>query len=205
MAVITGEIATQSFELVRDRIAEILADELPEQFVLSTASSDLKSVLQAEVYTERVVPFDKTDLPCINVMLSSGDYNNQDVQKVDGAYTFFIDCYTSAKNKADERADKLANIKLQKLMGVCRAILMDAQYKTLGFAAPFIMNRKVTALAIGNISQQDSANVMMGRLNVSVRVIESVNLKEVDLIAGFETTVKLYETEKGFLWEKQDY
>ena len=60
MAVIQGEIGRQSYELVGDRIAEILADELPEQFALSTAAPELKSVFAAQVFTERVVPFYKT-------------------------------------------------------------------------------------------------------------------------------------------------
>lgn len=205
MAVIQGEIGRQSYELVGDRIAEILADELPEQFALSTAAPELKSVLAAQVFTERVVPFDKTEVPCVNVQLASGDYSGQTVKQSDGTYTFFIDCYASAKNTEDAKGDQYALIKLKKLMGVIRAILQDTRYKTLGFTAPFVMSRQVTGIAISNNAQQDATHTVMGRITLVVKVPETVELIEPELIAGYQTTVKLFETELGYLWDKPEY
>ena len=205
MAVIPGEIGRQSYELVGDRLAEILADELPEQFALSTAATELKSVLQAQVFTERIVPFDKTEVPCVNVQLASGDYSGQTVKQADGAYTFFIDCYASAKNTDDVKGDQYALVKLKKLMGVIRAILQDTRYLTLGYSRGFVMSRQVTGIAISNNAQQDAAHIVMGRITMTVKVPETVELIEPELIAGYETTVKLYETEEGYLWDKEEY
>jgi hypothetical protein len=205
MAVIPGEIGRQAYELVGDRIAEILADELPNQFSLSTASADIKSVLQAEVYTERVVPFDKEEVPCVNVQLASGDYAGQTVKQADGTYIFFIDCYASAKNKDNSEGDVFALVKLKKLIGVIRAIIQDTRYLTLGYARGFVMNRQITGIAIANNSQQDAMHIVMGRLTLTVKVPETVELLEPTLAEGYQTTVKLYETEKGYLWDKEEY
>ena len=205
MAVIPGEIGRQSYELVGDRIAEILADELPEQFTLSTAATNIKSVLMAEVYTERVVPFDKEEVPCVNVQLASGDYAGQTVKQADGTYTYFIDCYASAKNTDNDMGDQFAIVKLKKLMGVIRAIIQDARYLTLGYDRGFVMSRQITSIAIGNTPQQDAAHIVMGRLTLVVKVPETVDLIEPVLIAGYTTTVKLYDTEKGYLWDKSEY
>lgn len=205
MAVIPGEIGRQSYELVGERIATILADELPEQFALSTAAPELKAALAAQVFTERIVPFDKTEVPCVNVQMASGDYSGQTVKQDDGTYTFFIDCYTSAKNTDDVKGDQYAMVKLKKLMGVVRSILKDTRYKTLGYAPGFIMSRQISGIAIANNAQQDATHTVMGRITLVVKVPETVELIEPELIAGYQTTVKLFETELGYLWDKPEY
>lgn len=205
MAVIPGEIGRQSYELVGDRVAEIIADELPAQFALSTAAPEIKAALAALVYTERVVPFDKTEVPCVNIQLASGDYAGQTIKQDDATYTFLIDCYASAKDKDGVKGDQFALVKLKKLMGVVRAILKDTRYKTLGYAPGFIMSRQISGIAIANNAQQDATHTVMGRLTLVVKVPETVDLIEPELIAGYQTTVKLFDTDLGYLWDKAEY
>ena len=62
MAQIYNIIPVQNFELIRDRIALILATEVNNQFVLS-GNEDIN----CDVWLERSTPFDKIENPTINV------------------------------------------------------------------------------------------------------------------------------------------
>lgn len=62
MAQINTIIPVQNFELIRDRIALILATEINNQFVLS-GNEDINCY----VWLERSTPFDKIENPIINV------------------------------------------------------------------------------------------------------------------------------------------
>jgi len=195
MALIKGIIPPQFFEVIRDRIAEILVDELDGQ-VLLTYDTDL----EAKVYVERFVPFDNTEMPAINVSFSSGDYNNQTAIDADGFYSYFIDIFTRANTTDDDPGDKLAMFKLQKLLGVCRAIIQNPIYKTLGFNPPFIMSRQISSIAIATPKEGETLSVVMGRLILKIEAPEDVQLLTAKLIKGFDTQVKLVLTDKGFIY-----
>jgi hypothetical protein len=91
MALIDNLIGQSSFELIRNKIGEILATELAHQFYL-----DDDEVLSADVWVERFVKFDASACPAINVRLATGDYSNQNQGHTDGEYIFNIDFYTFA-------------------------------------------------------------------------------------------------------------
>ena len=199
MAVIDGIIPAQAFETVRNRIAVILGDELEGQLVLAGDYDN-----DAEVYVERFVAFDKTELPCINVALDRGSYDGQVQGQSDGTYLFNVDVYHHAKTTGtdnDERGDTLAMLKLSRLMGICRAILENPKYKTLAFTPPFVINRHVVSIAIANVDNKDAVNAVMGRLVVSVKVPETTEVITPGEIEGMDTTVKLVLTDKGYRYE----
>ena len=196
MAQIKEIIPAQYFEVIRNRIAEILTDELDNQVVL-TYDTDL----EATVYVDRFVPFDHTDTPAVNVSFSKGDYNNQTVVDVDGAYSYFIDVFTRANTTDTDRGDKLAMFKLHKLLGVCRAIIQNPLYKTLGFEPPFIMSRQISNISIAAPQKEgDALSVVMGRLILTIVAPEDTQLLTAKLIAGFDTQVKLSLTNKGYIY-----
>jgi len=195
-AIIPAAIPTQSFELIRNRIAEILVQELPAQ---ATFLADTK--INATVYVERYVSFDLTELPAVNVSLNRGLYAEQTQKSTDGTYTYNIDCHTSAKStSAGARGDSLSMFQLQKLLGVCRGILEDTRYNTLGFARPFIESSKITTIDIGNATEGDATSSVMGRLTLVVRANEQKGVVTPELIAGYDTQVKLGLTEKGYIF-----
>lgn len=197
MSVIAEPISTQAFELIRDRIGVILADELPVQ-------ADLKydTDLDATVYAERFIPFDKTELPAVNVSLARGLISGQTTIRSDGTHTYYIDVHTSAKSDDGSNGDQKAMLRLHKMLGVCRAILEDARYLTLGFQKPFIMNRHVEEIGIAEPDRSDATSAVMGRIILSVKATETINLVIPNLIAGYETNVKLSLTDKGYIFSE---
>ena len=195
MPQIPAAIPTQAFELIRNRIAEILVDELPSQ---ATFAGDPK--LNATVYVERSVMFDLTEMPAVNVSVSRTAYSEQTQRNTDGEHTFTIDVHTSAKSTSTVRGDSLAAFRLQKLIGVCRGILEDSRYKTLGFAPPFIESRKVTSIEYAQPTDGDGTSSVQGRITFVVRAPDRNGVVTPELIAGYDTQVKLGLTEKGYIF-----
>lgn len=194
---ITNVVPKQGFEVVRDRIAEILAIEIDTQAQLSyEAYLDLVSV-----YTEIANPVDKVDLPCVVVSYANTSFSNKSQGSEDGLDVYHIDVYTSAKTTATNPGDKIAALRCQKLLGLCRYILADPIYKTLGLTAPSISRVYNSEINIGQISQSDAINTCMGRLTVNVVCNESNKFITPSLIAGYTTSVQLDESDLGYFYE----
>ncbi len=196
MANITGIISTQAFELIRDRIGAILADEIAGQYVL-TADDDIN----ADVYLERSNPFDKEDTPAVNVSFSGGNYSNEHQGDSVGVYTYDVDVYTKASSSDSVGGDVASMLKVHKLAGICRAIIRDQYYKTLAFTPPFIRRVTVKDVNIAQMDSGDAANIAQSRLTIEVTVNETTELLDTVLIGEFVTQVKLNETDKGFIYE----
>lgn len=195
MSLINGIIPNQNFEIVRDRIAEILATEFSSQFIL-TSNSDF----DLDVWLERFIPFDKEELPAINVGLATGTFSGHDQKKTDGTYTYFIDAYAKADSSENDQGDTKANIKLQRLLGMIRAMLENPRYKTLGFDPPSIFNRHCESLSIADPGKQDATSSVMGRITFLVKVPETVELINPVLLGRMDTRVKLHETDRGYFY-----
>lgn len=195
MSLIENAVPPASFELVRDRIGEILAVELPKQLLLTGSY-----YINATVWVERFIPFDKTEFPAINVMLADGKYDNQDVRQADGTYNFYIDCYQSAASgpTPDKRGDVEAMRRLHRILATVRAIIQSPKYLTLAFAEPKIMRRQIETLTIANPDASDGLSSVQGRLVLNVRVPEYSELMTAVDIVSWHTSVKLELTDKGY-------
>jgi len=194
MPKINGIIATSSFELVRDQIGAILADEISNQFTLSAE----EALNLSGVFIERVVPFDKTEMPAVNVSVARLDLDGQVAVNTDNNATYNIDCYQAAKSGDGVQGDVLSRFQLFRLMAVVRSILEDPQYITLDFARPFIMNRHVVSIEPAPAIDQDGINTAMGRVVLSVKVAENTDLVPTTILGRSDTTVKLELTDKGY-------
>lgn len=195
MSKILAAIPSQGFELVRDRIGAILATELAEQ---SDLNSDQN--LDASVWVSRSTPFDTEELPAINVVLSEGDYDSKNQGAAQGSYQYNIEVYSRAKSADGEDGDKKASLRLDRLVGVCRAILENPVYKRLDFDPPFISHTMVTGFQNGRVDAGDGRYNVMGIIRFNVKLTESTQLLEGLPVGSMYTTVKLYETDKGYLW-----
>ncbi len=196
MSNLTIQIPPQGHEVIRDRIGEILTDEIANQIVLGVPAE-----LNAEIFVERIVPIAHTDTPLINILYSRGDFDNNNSDSSDGKHTFSIDVYTTAKAKVDEPGDSRSVFIMHRIVGLIRAILEDSSYITLGFVAPFIMRTTVTQIQIVDPrNNQDATNLMMGRLTFVVEAAEVTEQKQPRVAEGYDTKVTLEETDKGFVY-----
>lgn len=134
-----------SFEIVRDQIAAILAIEVASQMVI--ASSELKNPddWKLRIFSERSNPWeqflnDQIDKsPLVNVWFDSSNFdmsssNIVERQKSEG--TFNIDCYGFGLSKDDGAAghipgDKEAALEAHRAIRLVRNILMAAIYTYL--------------------------------------------------------------------------
>ena len=198
MSKLNLEIPEQAYELIRDQIGVIITDELRNQFVtFGDPDLDIQNI-----FSERFVNFDKTELPAINIIYSGGSYDNQDSLTVDGHYTYNIDVEVSNKTTDLSRGDVASRRKLHKILGKIRAIIMSPYYQTLGFQMPFIGNRKFNNMQIDTTTiQQDGINSAFGRLTLEVRVVEEAQGITPINASGYDTDVRLNETEQGFRYE----
>jgi hypothetical protein len=205
MPQINSIISNQAFEALRDRIFEILVDELDNQFQL-TGDYDL----DISVYKESSGPFDISDLPVVNVSLATGDWENRNQGSDDGTYEFNIDIHTGAKNTPSGDGFTAATIKLHQIAGIIRAILRNPVYKTLGYEVgpgitPFILRTFVKNLNIAAGGNQDAMNTAMARLVFTVLANEKIEFIEPGLAEGYDTTVKIDDTNKGYVYTSENY
>lgn len=193
-ALITSAIPSANFELVRDKIAEILTLELANQYAL-TGDPDIN----AAIYKERSIDVDLSEAPAINVCFSTGNYDNKDSRQVDGTYFYNIDFYANAATEDSDRGDELAMAKTQRLMAIVRYILEHPSYRTLGFARPSLSHTSVQSLGIVEPQDNnDATHPAFGRIVYKVRVPETVSLSAATNIGTSLTEATLYETDKGY-------
>jgi hypothetical protein len=198
-ALIKGVIPRRGFELIRDRLCWILAVEFANQLVL-TGDYDLQL---DKIYMERMVPFDHTELPALNVGVERGDYSGQHQGHADGVARFFVECNTKGESdiESGQRGDTASKIWVQKLLGVAWAIIENPVYKTLGFAkGELISHRHCESFVFAEPTRQDAENVTMCRLAVVVKYAETTELLDAAPIGALDTRVFLHESEKGYYW-----
>lgn len=195
MALINYEIPTRSFELIRDRIAQIAADELARQ-----AAVTYEDLFMLPVFTQRNKPFNPDEQRMVNVTCESGKYDNHTAIDSDGEFIFYIDVFGTGSYNDTDDGDKVASFETQRIAGVLQGIFSDPQYLTLGFARPFIMRSKITGFEPGTIERNDSANIAVCRTTLVVKASQSEVTQPV--IDNFETSTQvfLYETELGYLY-----
>lgn len=197
MGLIPQKIQPQAFELIRDRIGAIIVDELYQQAAINYTDD-----LDATVWQERFVPFNHSEIRhgAINITYDGTSYESETQQSATGICNFSIDFYMAAKASATSTGDKRARFKLARQIGVVRAILMDTRYKTLAFATPFIWNRRVVDIKIGDPinNEEDGTSSIMARMMFAVRVSEEVDLISVRDIDGYSTQAVLSDTDMGY-------
>lgn len=197
MAVITEILQPQFYELIRDRIVDVLFDELANQYTIGYDDD-----FNVAVTGERFVAIGLPEVPIINVSLANGNFDNKHIGFSDGGYIFNIDVYA---NSSEEEGDRLSTLHLHKLLGACRAILENPEYKTLGYAPGFIRRTNVQGFDIAEQRSNDSRNNAMGRLVFNVSATEYSPFKEPELIGGMDTTVRISDSEVGYLYVMENY
>ena len=180
--------------MIREKIGEILADEILAQFAIHADPER-----NATVFIERIIPIDKTETPVVNILYSRSNYDGNTPVNSNGKNSYNIDVYARAKTKIAKSGDTQAMSNLTRILGIVRAILESSHYLTLGFVPPFVMHTEVTSIEIQDPKDnQDGANIMMGRLMFVVDAVEDTEKIQPREAEGYDTQVKLEETDKGF-------
>lgn len=135
------------FEIIRDKIVQILVTESASQQALATAAGKDPNLWKLNIYAERGNPFEQwlndpcstvDTTPIVNVWYDSSTFppNTSNVvgrQKSEGVFN--IDCYGFAFSKADgaghKPGDREAAYEVARALRLVRNILMAAPYTYL--------------------------------------------------------------------------
>jgi len=197
MPLINTPITTRSYELIRNQIGLILADELFRQSAIT-----YDDTIPTKVFIQRDKPFTPDELPAVNVSIDEAGYDNHTIVDRDGTFKFVIDVYGKSKKSAssEKRGDEITNALVQRLAGIVEGILSHPVYNTLAFTPPFIMRSIVTGFTPGTVDAGEATNLSMVRVSLSVKADQSN--PEATPISEFiaQTQWQLGETANGFLW-----
>lgn len=189
-------IPESNFEAVRDRIALILKEEMDNQSVLHSDNPDYT----AEFYVERFTPVDKSEGNVIIVDIAGGTLNHQTPVTQSFACSYNIDIYTEGKETSENTGYYNSSVKLHRLAGLVRHILQSPYYDRLNFTNGIIERRFISKIEFATINnEQDGSFTRMGRVTLDVNIHEESNgITPIDA-GGYDTVIKIEETEKGFL------
>ena len=172
-----------TFEIVRDQIAQILADEIAEQQVLAAAASKDPELWNLSIFTERYSPWerfrdDKAEVPVVNVWYDRSAFqqaasNVVDHQQVDG--TFNIDMVAQGVAGTDGGtgqivADEAAALNVQRAARLVRNILMASQYTYLDLR-PIVGRRWVQTVESFQPAQGEQAVPRISAMRLTLAVV----------------------------------
>ncbi|AUR81577.1 hypothetical protein NVP1009O_10 [Vibrio phage 1.009.O._10N.261.51.C9] len=180
-----------SFEIVRDRVAQILADESAGQMALATAQGIDPAPWDLKVYRERSIPWellsgDATDDHAINVWFDSANVDDAaaDVtnrQTFIGTINIDIIFGSVAIETADgyAPADRAAALGANRIMRLVRNMIMSDSYTYLGLRqtqAPLVAVGKRWVRSMNTFQPQldnkTAQHIVGARLELSVRYSE---------------------------------
>lgn len=195
MGIIKNIVPKQNFELVDERLGEILTLELSHQKTLQNFSDPVN------VYSERLDVFDHSEKVMVNVFYDSSNDFDETQKGSQGKSRYFVDVYASGESGTGISGGLASSKRLHKFLGMCRYILSDSQYRTLGFEPGSIGGVSVESIQIANLETKSSTYDTMGRLTVSVRLKEDQVLETGVLMTKHLTGVKLDLTDLGYKYE----
>lgn len=145
MAVLEQRIGVipMAFELVLDRIVEILETELANQIVLATAASQPTEPYEIAVYKEKAIPWEGTQMPLVNVWYDSSQISRKSpsIGRQQGEHVYNIDCLSTVKSTAtgtniDTYGDTETAMKVHAVARVIYQIIMANLNHRLQFDPP---------------------------------------------------------------------
>jgi hypothetical protein len=198
---ITQAIPSQAFEVIRNRIGEIIANEFTAQKVITP------SWVKPTVWVERYYAFDsETQLPAVNVTFSGGSYLNENIVRSQAEYIYNINVSTASPSTSSANGDKLALLQMQKIVGMIRAILMNPIYVKLGYAnnAGIVISRRIESIRIGDKKDiQDALSDVVGQIVLVVNAIETTELGTGVEVQMVNSHVTLDESEQGLFFNAE--
>jgi len=201
-------IPASNFETIRDKIAVILKLEMDAQSVRrGTGGTGIPPTpiipnlnYTATFYTERFTPVDKSEGNVITVDIDGGSLDNQTPISQSYECMFNIDIYTGGIETSTNHGYYNSSVKLHRLAGLVRHILQSPYYDRLDLTNGIIERRSVSQIRFARIAdEQDAAFQRMGRVSLLVRIHEESSQITPIIAAGYDTIIKISETELGYL------
>ena len=200
-------IPRQKYDIVRDRIGEILAAELANQTLIQT-DPGLKSILEiTKIYRERYHPFNESEMLAASLFFFDGSYSMSVPTYSRGEYTFYIDIFGRAATTSSNDGEYISSSNILFIGGLFRYIIESPQWINLGFEkgnpegvviekAPKVISFKRSE----EFNNRDAGNIMMYRLVFEVSTGETTVADQGLPLAGTDTDVTINETNLGYVY-----
>lgn len=207
-----------TFEIIRDQIAAILATETASQMALATAAGKDPLDWKMRIFTERSNPWEQwlneqTDKsPIVNVWYDNSSFDpavSNIVERQGTEAIFNIDCYGYGVSSDDGATghipgDREAALTVQKALRLTRNILMAAEYAYLGLRGT-VWQRWPQSINIFQppIDGRQAQQVVGARIAFRVKFNEfspQFNLNVVELVS-----INVLRTEDGEIVAEADY
>ena len=210
-----------TFEIVRDQIAQILADEVASQMAIATNEAKDPDDWKLRIFTERSNPWEQfqnpdeanfDDSPIVNVWFDSDNFdmsasNILERQKTEAVYN--MNCYGYGRSKDDGGTghipgDKEAAFEVQRALRLVRNILMAAEYTYLGLRG-VVWQRWPQSITVFQ-PQQDARNVsQLVGARVAFRVVFNEFSPQVESVELEAVRVDVKRTEDGEIVAQAGY
>jgi len=181
-----------NFELVRDRVAQIIYNEITEQLNKAISlpypeyeaflnsfydTNEVTNTKELSLFADRFIKPTWDELNIINIVLINEDLDpGEHISRQMAAVRLKIDVFCGKNADNESLGDTKSAHDCQKMLGILRAIIMHTNYIRLDFAPGFIQRRWAHGW---NIQQPDelenrnnSNNIISGSLNISVNISE---------------------------------
>ena len=194
---ITSQISIQNFEAIRDQIAAILTIELPGQTPTANVG----------VWSERFIPFDKAELPAVNISYDSTPYSeeNRNPKTRTGNNTYFIDVHVFSDHTGNTKAkkgDTIASKLAQRISGIVAYILSSAEYYLLDFEPGIVQSKWISEIRTGRFQQAgDTQHNTVVRITFIVKANENVGDLTGVTSELISSKVNINETDEGHKFE----
>lgn len=206
-----------TFEIIRDQIALILASETANQQALATAAGEDPADWELKIYEERANPWEAfqdapaTAPPIINVWFETASLNSSAsnvMERQDMRGTFNVDCYAYASATESEGGhvpgDEAAALAAHKAARLVRNILSAATYTYLGLQGT-VNEKRITNVTAFQPAQQTNSmqQVLAVRLTLTCRYNEFS--PQVEGTSMEFLHIDTYRLEDGSLYFDLDY
>lgn len=189
-SLITELIPDQPFQIIQNRIGEILLEEITAQHTLQNLDSSFK------FFVERIEPYDKSEDVVITLACREQDNIEYTQQSSQGQNLYFIDIFCGGIESDDRSMSEDVRLKLFKYVGIVKYILNSGKYPRLGFPPGLIANKHVKKVTFdtdysnwGNHSNYDGSGIRFCRILFSVTAKEETQLWEGIPLQGNDSVV----------------
>lgn len=189
---ITEIIGSQAFEIVIQRVRDILETEIRYQIKAQCLEDEVS------VFQDRGTPPHQEEEVVISVSLDNSSFKKLNQRAVQSETKFNVDVYANGQANSVKSGYLVSTQKAYKYLGMCRYILSSTRYNLLAFPSGLVSNVNVDSLNMYEVGDnQDGSHIKMGRLQLSARLCEDQELWTGVLLGSHLTRINLEDTNIG--------